>query len=237
MSENIPPTFIWLPIRHRSTQQIPVTPARENSHESSLLSRLDAHFLSPSISPHTPKFAETQNTRARRYRNGYEIKPQTPSYKPYALPCTGCRRKNAFRCENHAAVQPLPPLSTEEWDHLAHQAQILPSVAQLRPFQVECANTVLSRSQDLCVIAATGQGKSLLWLLPLLVQATGCSLVITPYTTLGLEGQDRYVLFSQGFFSLDHVLTIVQELTPQISIHFRAFRTEDITPTRANRTR
>jgi len=190
MSENNPPTSIWPPIRHRSAQQIPVTLACENSHPP-LLSRLDAN----SISPCTP-FVETQNIRTRRYRNGYEIKPQTPSYKPYALPCTGRRRKHAFRCENRAAVQPLPPLSTEEWDHLAHQAQILPSAAQLRPFQVECANTVLSRSQDICVIAATGQGKSLLWLLPLLVQATGCSLVITPYITLGLEGQDRYVLFS-----------------------------------------
>ncbi|KAG2154408.1 uncharacterized protein EDB93DRAFT_1067748, partial [Suillus bovinus] len=39
-------------------------------------------------------------------------------------------------------------------------------------------------SKDVCVIAPTGQSTSLLCVLPLLVQKSGVSLVITPYTSL-----------------------------------------------------
>jgi len=49
--------------------------------------------------------------------------------------------------KNLAAVQPQPPLSAAEWDHISHQLS-----GALRSFQVECAdaNVVLSWPQDQC---------------------------------------------------------------------------------------
>ncbi|KAH7917200.1 P-loop containing nucleoside triphosphate hydrolase protein, partial [Leucogyrophana mollusca] len=47
------------------------------------------------------------------------------------------------------------------------------------------------RSEDICFVAPTGAGKSLLWILPLLAHKSGVSLIITPYTSLGIEGQQR----------------------------------------------
>ncbi|KIJ15988.1 hypothetical protein PAXINDRAFT_11558 [Paxillus involutus ATCC 200175] len=194
MSENEPP-LIWPPVRHQSSPHL-ATPVRENGR-SLILSRLDATFPSLPDSPHTPNhlprtpLSNTQNTKQRRYRNGYELKPQTPSYKPYALQRKGRKRQHAFAFEDSESLQPHHGLTLEQWNHLAHQASVLPETDQLRSFQVECANAVLSRERDVCVIAPTGQGKSLLWVLPLLVQRTGCSLIITPYTNLGLEGQER----------------------------------------------
>ncbi|KAJ6570689.1 P-loop containing nucleoside triphosphate hydrolase protein [Mycena sp. CBHHK59/15] len=45
------------------------------------------------------------------------------------------------------------------------------------------------RRGDVIVISATGSGKSLSWTLPLLARGEGISLVITPFTSLGLDGQ------------------------------------------------
>ncbi|KAJ7679453.1 P-loop containing nucleoside triphosphate hydrolase protein [Mycena polygramma] len=45
------------------------------------------------------------------------------------------------------------------------------------------------RRGDAVVIAPTGSGKSLTWILPLLARQGGTSLVITPYTSLGLDGE------------------------------------------------
>ncbi|KAL4242295.1 hypothetical protein ABKN59_012046 [Abortiporus biennis] len=56
---------------------------------------------------------------------------------------------------------------------------------------IEVANIVISRSKDVCIIAPTGSGKSLLWTLPLLAVPSSISLVVTPYTTLGREGEER----------------------------------------------
>ena len=136
----------------------------------------------------------THNVNKRRYRNGYEIKHQTPSFKPYSLPYTGRRVQRAFSSEIATGIQPHDPLSMEQWNALVHCAQILSLPAHLREFQIECANLVLSRSRDICIIAPTGQGKSLLWALPLLMQSAGCSLIVMPYTSLGLEGEQRYAI-------------------------------------------
>jgi superfamily II DNA helicase RecQ len=56
---------------------------------------------------------------------------------------------------------------------------------------MQCSDIVVGMVGDVCVIAPTGSGKSVLWLLPLLVQKDGISLVITPYTSLGVEGEQR----------------------------------------------
>ncbi|KAJ7867334.1 hypothetical protein B0H14DRAFT_2247214, partial [Mycena olivaceomarginata] len=56
-------------------------------------------------------------------------------------------------------------------------------------FQVQIANLVLMRHADAVVISSTGSGKSLTWTLPLLARKEGISLVITPFTSLGLDGE------------------------------------------------
>jgi superfamily II DNA helicase RecQ len=83
------------------------------------------------------------------------------------------------------------PLSREEWNKLARESSVLPDGCELKDFQVECANRVISREGDLCVISPTGSGKSLLWILPLLAQKHGVVMVITPYTSLGSESESR----------------------------------------------
>ncbi|KAJ7245499.1 P-loop containing nucleoside triphosphate hydrolase protein [Mycena rebaudengoi] len=45
------------------------------------------------------------------------------------------------------------------------------------------------RHADAVVISSTGSGKSLTWTLPLLARKEGISLVITPFTSLGLDGE------------------------------------------------
>lgn len=58
---------------------------------------------------------------------------------------------------------------------------------------MQCANAVVSRLGDVAVVAPTGAGKSMVWMLPLLVAKDGICLVITPYTSLGIECEQRYV--------------------------------------------
>ncbi|KAG2740621.1 hypothetical protein P692DRAFT_20851337 [Suillus brevipes Sb2] len=185
MDENLTPC--WPPVRKRarspsssartSDEANPTTPIRSvNTHVRTVNSRsplVDAINLTP------------------RFRNGYEVKPQTPSYKPYALSSHGQKRQRAFDFLVEVPINHHPPLTPDEWSALATGAAIIPSDCHLRDFQIQCSNIVIGRSKDVCVIAPTGQGKSLLWVLPLLVQKSGVSLLITPYTSLGSEGQDR----------------------------------------------
>lgn len=88
----------------------------------------------------------------------------------------------------------MKELSAEEWNKKAHDAKVLPASAALRKFQIECSNLIISSSTDICVIAPTGFGKSLLWCLPLLPDRAAVSLVITPYTSLGAQGEAEYVI-------------------------------------------
>lgn len=187
MDENLTPC--WPPVRKRarspsssartSDEANPTTPIRSvNTHVRTLNSRsplIDAINLTP------------------RFRNGYEVKPQTPSYKPYAyaLSSRGQKRQRAFDFSVEVSINPHSPLTPDEWSALATGAAIIPADCCPRDFQIQCSNIVIGRSKDVCVIAPTGQGKSLLWVLPLLVQKLGVSLVITPYTSLGSEGRDR----------------------------------------------
>jgi superfamily II DNA helicase RecQ len=78
-----------------------------------------------------------------------------------------------------------------QWNALAVDATLIPAGSQLRDFQVECANIVLERSGDVIVVSPTGSGKSLVWVLPLLARQGGISLVVTLYTSLGLDSEIR----------------------------------------------
>ena len=86
----------------------------------------------------------------------------------------------------------MAPLSCTRWNLLVHNAGWFDNSQALKEFQMQCSNVVIGRMGDMVVIAPTGSGKSLLWALPLLVHKAGISLVITPYTSLGTEGEQRY---------------------------------------------
>ena len=135
-----------------------------------------------------------QQRKRKQFRNGFEVTPSTPSYKPYQLSKEGYKRMRAFDASSDLPkTLPLKSLDATHWQDLAINAGFIPTGATLRPFQVQCANVTLSRSQDVCVIAPTGAGKSLLWCLPLLVAVSSISLIVTPYTSLGQEGEARCV--------------------------------------------
>ncbi|KAJ7256039.1 P-loop containing nucleoside triphosphate hydrolase protein, partial [Mycena rebaudengoi] len=76
-----------------------------------------------------------------------------------------------------------------QWNEIALKSQAIPIGATLHSFQVQIANLVLMHHADAVVISSTGSGKSLTWTLPLLARKEGISLVITPFTSLGLDGE------------------------------------------------
>lgn len=127
-------------------------------------------------------------------RNGFEVKPQTPSYRPYTLNNPDHKRQQAFAIGDTTRITPIKSLSASEWNELAQASKVIPEGALLRDFQIQCSNIVIQRGGDVCLIAPTGGGKSLVWSLPLLAQKGGISLVITPYTSLGCEGESKCVL-------------------------------------------
>ena len=128
-----------------------------------------------------------------RYQNGYEVKPRTPSFKPYTVNNPGHARQKVFSFNGHKVLTRLDLLSKEEWNTLALRHGLLKEGQTLRDYQIEAANLVISRSNNLCVIAPTGAGKFLVWMLPLLAQESGISLVIVPFTSLGFQGEERCV--------------------------------------------
>lgn len=63
-------------------------------------------------------------------------------------------------------------------------------------------------------MAPTGAGKSLLWCLLLLALPSSISLVITPYTSLGHEGESRCVYLSDlSFLSFTHDMSRMQQMS------------------------
>ncbi|EAU91695.2 ATP-dependent DNA helicase [Coprinopsis cinerea okayama7 len=132
------------------------------------------------------------SARKKLHRNGFVATPKTPSYTPYSV---GRRPKKKLSLSPPTVpppkVLPQNPLQNHEWNVLAHSKKLLERGQTLKAFQIEAANTVLRRNQDLAVIAPTGAGKSLLWMLPLLAQGKGTSIVVVPYTSLGFQGERR----------------------------------------------
>ncbi|KAJ7156077.1 ATP-dependent DNA helicase [Mycena crocata] len=123
------------------------------------------------------------------HRNGYEYTAKTPSYVPFALNNPGTPRQQAFNISKTVPLKPMLALDPSQWNDLAVKTRAIPAGGKLRSFQIEISNHVLMRNGDGVVISSTGSGKSLTWKLPLLARKEGISLVVTPYTSLGLEGE------------------------------------------------
>ncbi|KAH9840238.1 ATP-dependent DNA helicase [Rhodofomes roseus] len=125
------------------------------------------------------------------YRNGYALKEKPPSYKPYNLYTPGRRRRQAFAFKRNLPpdIAPAGPLSTRQWSMLARGAKAIPLAGDVKELQATFASDLAPR--HVCVIAPTGFGKSLLWTLPLLALDHGVVLVITPFTSLGEEGEHQ----------------------------------------------
>lgn len=120
------------------------------------------------------------------------VKPKTPSYRPFSINNPGHSRQQAFAFPALNKLVSKGPLGMGEWNELAVTAGVLQPGQVLKEYQMEAANYIVSRKGDMCVIAPTGAGKSLVWALPLLVQKRGISLVIIPYTSLGHQGKQKY---------------------------------------------
>jgi ATP-dependent helicase YprA (DUF1998 family) len=167
------------------------TPTRNNSNTTS---------LNTPPTPITPSNTENLPTKLRKvWRNNFETAPKTPDYTPYQGSRGSGRRQNprafyALAGEDDEAIQPLESFSTQKWQNLCETAKFLPEGESPRDFQMQAANCIIGMTSDLCVIAPTGSGKSLLWHLPLLAHRDGISLVITPYTSLGIESESRYAV-------------------------------------------
>ncbi|KAF5332082.1 hypothetical protein D9611_008129 [Ephemerocybe angulata] len=138
-----------------------------------------------------PPLSEKKNRPT--YRNGYAIdpKPQAQSTDPYQLIQRGRHKLKAFAFEAPTPLTSQPELNASDWTAKAREAGFITEEQSLRKFQVDAANHILARDGDLCVIAPTGSGKSLVWALPLLAQENGISLVIVPFTSLGHQGELR----------------------------------------------
>ncbi|KAF9542263.1 P-loop containing nucleoside triphosphate hydrolase protein, partial [Agrocybe pediades] len=142
--------------------------------------------------PVTPRSPLADKVNRKSYRNGYEIKPQTPSYRPYTINNPGHARMKAFAFPSFPRLSQLKPLDADDWNRLALEEGVLGEGLRLRDYQVEAANVIVSREKDICIVAPTGSGKSLIWVLPLLAQRKGISLVIVPFTSLGFQGEQRH---------------------------------------------
>jgi ATP-dependent helicase YprA (DUF1998 family) len=181
MSQNNTPPA-WPPRRlHR-----PGTPSPTAIRTRAQLQTLSSTPNSIFGSPRTP-LSSVMNRKL--HRNGYETQAKTPSYTPFSLNNLGYRHQKAFSMSNPAFLNSCLTLDPYEWTALAVKARAIPPTAHLRSFQVQISNLVLMRKGDAVVVSPTGSGKSLSWTLPLLARKEGVSLVITPYTSLGLDGE------------------------------------------------
>ena len=191
MSENTSPNA-WPPTRKRA-REVPETSAL--AHSLSLDS--DTHI--PTI-PSTPRNTQSETwfplastKQATQYRNGFETTPKAISFEPYANGRTARKRRRLFDWEPSMALMAQPPLSVTQWNTLAKEVALVSPEHDLHPFQMQCGNLVVERTEDLAIIAPTGSGKSVCFSLALHAQKRGISVVITPYTTLGKEGANKYI--------------------------------------------
>ncbi|KAJ6523317.1 hypothetical protein B0H19DRAFT_1215090 [Mycena capillaripes] len=124
-----------------------------------------------------------------RYRSGYEVTPKATPYKSYALNNPGTPTQTAFDLSQKKSLNYTTALDPYEWNQVAVESNLLPAGVCVHAFQVEVCNTVLMRRGDCVLISPTGSGKSLTWTLPLAARKEGISLVFTPFTSLGQEGE------------------------------------------------
>ena len=140
----------------------PITPLATRAAACSAPSILlrKTHLSMPGTTSPTLKVPLAPKKNCTRYQNGYEVKPRTPSFKPYTVNNSGHARQKVFSFKGHSVLSRLDPLSKEEWNALALLHGLLKEGQELRDYQIEAANVVISRSEDLCVIAPTGAGNS-----------------------------------------------------------------------------
>ncbi|KAJ6545289.1 P-loop containing nucleoside triphosphate hydrolase protein [Mycena capillaripes] len=181
MSENTHPN-VWPPRRLHA----PSTPLAGSLRTRTQLNSLPSTPIGITHFPRTP-LSSIHNRKI--HRNGYETAPKTPSFIPFALNNLGHPRQKAFTIDKPDLLRTCPALDPSEWTSLAVKAGAIPAEANVRGYQVQVSNLVLMRTGDAVVTAPTGSGKSLTWTLPLLARKEGTSLVITPYTSLGLDGE------------------------------------------------
>ncbi|KAJ7758634.1 hypothetical protein B0H16DRAFT_1662312 [Mycena metata] len=165
------PTVNWPPPRIHTVTPVQ-TPLRRNIHR-----------REPSDTFESPSNPLAPTKHKKQHRNGYEQSPQTPSFLPFSLNNPGAPRQRAFDLSKQTRLEP-------EWNSLAQKSHAIPAGGTLHSYQVQIANLVLRCQNDAIVIAATGSGKSLSWTLPLLARKEGISLVVTPYTSLGLDAEE-----------------------------------------------
>ncbi|KAJ7048515.1 ATP-dependent DNA helicase [Mycena amicta] len=146
----------------------------------------------------------------KQHRNGYEQTPKTPSFQPFALNNPGAPNQRAFERSTSTHLAAISALNPAQWNQLAHDSSAIPKSAELRSFQIQITNLVLMRRGDATVISATGSGKSLSWTLPLLARQEGISLVITPFTSLGRDGEQ-----SNSCDGLTSLFIYSEQNTPQ----------------------
>ncbi|KAJ7315223.1 hypothetical protein DFH08DRAFT_894022 [Mycena albidolilacea] len=175
------------------TQTVPSTPvARPSGHKHS-------HSLMSVDTPHTPTtFMEATMMPGTalpgfltktQLCSGYEVAHKALSYRPYSLNSPGIRKQAPAVLSNPGQLNKVQALDPEEWNRLAAHHELIPAGASLHSFQISVSNRVLMQLGDAVVITPTGSGKSLTWVLPLLARGEGVSLGITPFTSLGLEGE------------------------------------------------
>ncbi|KAJ7660011.1 hypothetical protein B0H14DRAFT_2425381 [Mycena olivaceomarginata] len=120
-------------------------------------------------------------------RSGYEVAPKVLSYRPYLLNSPGIRKQAPAVLSNPGQLKKFRLLIQRSGISLPFTHKLIPAGATLHSFQISVSNRVLMQLGDAVVITPTGSGKSLTWVLPLLARSEGVSLVITPFTSLGLE--------------------------------------------------
>ncbi|KAJ7824411.1 P-loop containing nucleoside triphosphate hydrolase protein, partial [Mycena olivaceomarginata] len=172
------PSNKWPPARQhvRSTS---VSTSKSVSTPISTPLRTSTSTLDSPGNPLAPVLSQKQ------YRGGYEVKPKALTFKPYALNNPGTPTQAAFDLSKEGPLQSIDALDPEQWSKLGVAAP----GAELHTFQVQICNLILMRRGDCVLILPTGSGKSLTWTLPLTARKEGISLVITPFTSLGQEGE------------------------------------------------
>jgi hypothetical protein len=137
-----------------------------------------------------PPLAEKKNRHL--WRNGVQVSNTTTTVKGLFTLNRGGKGK--FMPFSFDTGNPLASLASQDSESLNSEARALGLISAtqtLREFQVDATNYVLGRTGDLCIIATTGSGKSLVWTHPLNAQTWGISLVVVPYTSLRHQGALR----------------------------------------------
>ncbi|KIO25433.1 hypothetical protein M407DRAFT_75716 [Tulasnella calospora MUT 4182] len=173
------------PLNENDNPPFPSTP----TPNATSLKRTPLCEVQSTPSPCPSVLPQLSEKRRKLFQNGYEKTTKTPWWKPYHLP-PDKKRKLDLQDPNQQSPTPIGRWGTEggpseeEWTQAAEK--LLGPGKTLRAYQREATEEVLA-GRDVTVIASTGMGKSLLFLLPLLFHPNGITLVVTPFRALGFE--------------------------------------------------